>query len=110
MFLGSFITRLIFNFFRFNYPVFHVNNPVEVTFMPFLMGNHDDGLVEILVQFFKKVENNSRILRIKVCAGFIGKEDRGFIYQCPCNRNALLFAAGHFTRQVMNPVSETYKA
>ncbi len=41
--------NLINTLFLVYFAVFHENNPVEVTSMPFLVGNHDDGLVEILV-------------------------------------------------------------
>jgi len=86
-----------------NDAIAHVNDAVEVGRGFGVVGNHDDGLTEVLVQTPKHFEDDFGVFGVEVSRGLVGKEDLGLIDDGAGDRDALLFTAGKFGRAVIQP-------
>ncbi len=93
---------------RLDDPIFHGDDPVKVLLVPFLVGDHDDGLVEIPVQLPEQVEDHLRVPGVQVGTGFIGKEEGRPVHERPGDRHPLLLAAGQLGGEVMDPVAQSH--
>src|ERR1700756_3007041 len=58
------------------------------------MGNKDNRDPAIAVQPLENFHDFVTSPRIELSSGFIGQKNLRVIYQCPCDRHALLLAAG----------------
>ena len=74
--------------------------------MPVLVGDHDDGLVHLLIDLAEQVEHQPGVLRIEVRTRLIGKQDVGLVHHRPGDRDPLLLTAREFSREVVLPVEQ----
>src|SRR6266576_1992982 len=74
-----------------------------------IMGDHDDGLFEFLVEALEQGENLLRRLAVEIARGLIRHEDRGVGGNCPCDGDALLLPARKLPRIVLGAVGEAHE-
>src|SRR5271163_774825 len=86
--------------------VAHVNDAIEVGGGFGIVGDHYDGLAEILVQAAEHLEDDFGIFGVEIAGGLIGEKDFGFIDDGSGDGHALLFAPGHFRGAMMKPSIE----
>lgn len=79
----------------------HVHDAVEVGRGFGVVGNHDDGLAEVLVQAAKHFQNDFGVFGVKVSGGLVGEEDFGLVDDGAGDRDALLFTTGKFSGAVI---------
>ena len=72
-----------------------------------VMSDHDDGLIEPVIQFLKHVEDEGGILGIKIAGWLVGQNDRRPRYHRSRQSYALLFTARELQRLVMKFVFES---
>src|SRR5581483_946678 len=75
-----------------------------------IVGNHDDGLIESVVQLAKHFQDEFRVLSIKISCRLVSQNDRRSIDDGARERYALLLAAGKLERLVMHLVFEAKHA
>jgi len=66
-----------------------------------IVRDHDDGLIEAVVKLLKHVENQRRILGIKVTSRLIGEHDRRTSHNCAGECDPLLLTTRKFEGFVM---------
>src|SRR5580765_6887234 len=71
-----------------------------------IVREHDDSLVQPLVQFPEHIEYDLRIFSIEVSGWLVRKNDRRTIDNRTCKRDTLLLAAREFKRFVVHLVLE----
>ena len=72
------------------------------------MGDHHDGLVEIVVQLPEEIEDHLRVPGIQVGTRFIGKQEGWPVHERPGDRHPLLLASGHLGGEVVDPVAQPH--
>jgi hypothetical protein len=75
-----------------------------------IVSDHDDRLIEPVIQFLKHIENERGVFRIEVSGGFVRQHDRGSSYDGPGQRHPLLLAAREFERFVVQFVLQSEQA
>lgn len=66
-----------------------------------IVGDHQDGLVELAAGCAEHVEDGVGVFRVEIAGGFIGEHDGWAGNEGSRNSNALLFAAGELIRTVL---------
>ena len=68
--------------------------------------DHDNGQVELFVQFGDQGEDLLAGDTVEVAGGFVGEEEAGTGHEGAGNGDALLLAAGKLVGQVIQPVPQ----
>ena len=58
-----------------------------------VVSNHDDGLIETVIQFLKHIKDKRGVLRVQISCGFVRQYDRRSGHHGPGQRYALLLTA-----------------
>src|SRR5580704_5870480 len=77
----------------FNPAVAHPHKPVPIRRGFGVVGDHQDGLAEALVQVAQQSQYRGGVLGIQVPGGFVRQQNSRMIHNGPRNRHALLLAA-----------------
>ncbi len=86
--------------------VLHTNYTAKVPAVPVLVADHHDGLAEIAVEPGEEVQDRLRGRRVKICAGLVREDDRGFVDESPRDRNPLLLAPRELVLKVIGPIQK----
>src|SRR5581483_6144737 len=81
--------------------VAHMNDAIADGGCIRVVGDHQDGLSELLIGLPQHVEHYAGILGIEIPCRLIGEDQRRVIDQCACQGDALLLAAGEFARSMV---------
>jgi hypothetical protein len=73
---------------------------------PWIVGHHDDGLLELVIEALHQPEDGFGGLGVQVTGRLIREEHRRIRDDRPRDRYALLLASGELTRIVIAPVGE----
>src|SRR5438128_483020 len=87
-------------------PVAHAHDPLGVRGYVRLVGDHDDGLAQV-VQALEDRQDLGARPRVEVSGGLVGEDHRRVVEERACDRDALLLAAGELARPVVYAVAET---
>ena len=71
-----------------------------------VVGNHDNGFVEILIQALEDFEHFGGRMAVEISGGFIGEEQGWVAHDGAGDRDTLLLSAGKLLWQVSDAVSE----
>ena len=75
-----------------------------------VVGDDDEGLVELLPQVEEKLVEFLLVLAVERTTGFVGKDDGRAVHQRSRYGDALFFAAGKFGRLVRGAVAEVHES
>jgi hypothetical protein len=76
--------------------VAHVNDAVAILSRLGIVRDHHDGLPKFLIGKAQHIEDDLRILRVKIPRRFVGQNHSGLVDQCTGEGNALLLPSGKF--------------
>ena len=82
------------------------HHPVRVRGPARVVRHHDDGLAELGHRVAQERQQVGGSIGVQVAGGLIGEDEGRFVDQRPGARDALLLAAGHLARPVLQPVGD----
>ncbi len=72
-----------------------------------VVGDHEDSLVELTAGVSEHVEDSVGVFRVEVTGGLVGEDDGGAVDEGTSDGNALLFSAGEFVGAVFETTGDT---
>src|SRR4030095_4013230 len=89
-----------------DHTITHVDDTIEIGGGFGIVGDHHDGLAQILVQATKHFQDDLGILGVQVAGGFIGKKNFRFVDDGAGDGHTLLFTSRHFGGLMREPAFE----
>lgn len=88
-------------------PILHMNNAIGLSGEFVVMSHNHEGGPACFVQRTHQSEQSVSAVCIEVARRFIGQNQVWFLHQGTCHRDALLLAAGQFSRLVMQAMPQS---